>query len=884
VNSTAGSPAPLYTGGSGNNYLSPADYATIYNANPLYPAITGAGTTIAVLGRSNINIQDVIAFRSLMGLPANPPHIILNGPDPGDLGGGEEAEAVLDTSWAGALATAASVDLIVSQTTHATDGVDLSELYVINNNLANVMTESFGACEAAFTPAQEALISSNAQQAAAQGISYTVSSGDAGSAGCDLFNIEETAGGPISPNGLSSTPYTLSVGGTQFNENGAPSLYWRPANAANLSSALSYIPEDVWNVNCLGPVCGTGRILASGGAPSQYFSKPSWQSGVTGIPADGMRDTPDVSLTAAGHDPYIVCLAGSCSGSVGFFYTVYGTSASAPAFASIIALINQKTGTRLGQLAPRLYALASAENLNGCDASNTATLPAANCIFNDVTVGTNAVPGEANYNTPAETFPAKVGYDLATGLGSVNIANLVNAWGGGPVAAGPIAALSPTSLTFPGPSGGAPQVVTLSNTGSAALSIANIAVSGANASDFAASHNCGTVLSAAGSCAISVTFNPTASGARTASLVVTDNSGNAPGSTQTAGLTGNSAAAPGGSASAAYLGTDASTQGTWTGKYGLDGQLIANAANNAPSYATVAFTSAATWTWAPSTTEPRAVQTSSGSSTRIASTYYSGGFTVDVNLTDGNAHKISLYLCDYDRANRAETVSILDATSKAVLSTQSFSSFAGGVYGMWNIKGHVQIQVTRNAGINALVNALFFDTAGSGPPPPGGSTAAAAYAGPDTATQGSWTGKYGADGQMIANSLNNPASYANVAFSGSSTWTWAESTTDPRAIQVARGSYTRMSSTYYANGFTIDLNLTDGNTHKISLYLCDWDHGDRAETISIVDAASKAVLSTQSFSAFVNGVYGVWNIKGHVQIQVARNAGSNAIVNAVFVN
>ena len=119
----------------GSHYLTPLDYATIYNVNPVYPAITGAGVTIAVVGRTNINIQDVISFRSLFGLPANPPNIIVNGPNPGDLGDGEEAEAVLDTSWAGALATGATIDLVVSASTNTTDGVNLSELYIINNNL-----------------------------------------------------------------------------------------------------------------------------------------------------------------------------------------------------------------------------------------------------------------------------------------------------------------------------------------------------------------------------------------------------------------------------------------------------------------------------------------------------------------------------------------------------------------------------------------------------------------------------------------------------------------------------------------------------------------------------------------------------------------------------
>ena len=691
--------------------MAPGDYATIYNAKPLYPSITGSGTTIAVVGRTNINVADVLAFRSLLGLPANAPNIIVNGPNPGDLGGGEEAEAVLDTSWAGAIATGATVDLVVSQTTNTTDGADLSEAYIIDNNLGNVMTESFGSCEASFTSAQEAAISSLAQQAAAQGITYTVAAGDAGSAGCDNFDSEPFATGPLSVNGLGSTPYNIAVGGTQFNENGTPSLYWSATNSSTGSSALSYIPEDVWNANCTGASCGKGSILAGGGGASVFFSKPSWQNSVAGIPTDGARDVPDVSLTAAGHDAYLLCLDGSCSGSSPSFYAVYGTSAAAPSFASIVALINQKTGARQGQLAPELYYLAASESLSGCNGSNTAALPAANCIFRDVTIGANAVPGEANYNTSSETYPATTGFDLASGLGSVNIANLVNFWG--VPASVPVASLAPTSLTFAVQTDGtssAAQVVTLSNTGKATLSIAGISISGTNASDFASSNKCGSSLADGATCNISVTFTPGGFGARTAKLTVTDNSSNTAGSTQSTLLSGTGDIPV--TSSAVYDGTDTTTLGTWTGKYGSDGQSIANGLTNLPSYVSLSMSGESTYTWTTSTTDPRALQAASGASLRIASTYVAvnnNTFTIDANFLDGNTHKLALYLCDWDSQGRAESISVVNAVSQAVLNTQSFSSFSGGVWAVWNVKGHVQVQVTRTGGLNAIVNALFFD-------------------------------------------------------------------------------------------------------------------------------------------------------------------------------
>jgi hypothetical protein len=427
-----GTTKPLFTAGGVVHYLAPSDYAVIYNTNPLLSAGTnGAGTVIGVVGRTNINVQDVVSFRSVFGLPANAPNIILNGPNPGNLKGNEEVEAVLDTSWAGAVAPGAKIDLVVSASTATTDGVTLSEQYIIDHNLANVMTESFGDCEANYTSSDAATISSLAQQAAAQGITYMVATGDSGSAGCAAAGAT-SATGPISANMIATTPYTVAVGGTQFNE-GSSSAFWSSINKNTMSSALSYIPEDVWNNDCAGAFCNaTGVVLATGGGRSAYFAKPSWQTGVPGIPNDGKRDIPDVSLAAAGHDAYLLCLDGSCTTTSNMvsFVTVYGTSAATPSFAGIMALVNQKTGVRQGQANTMLYRLAAAQSWSNCNSSNTPNLPPATCIFHDVTVGTNAVPGEAGYNTPSQTYPATVGYDLATGLGSVNAAALVNAWSG----------------------------------------------------------------------------------------------------------------------------------------------------------------------------------------------------------------------------------------------------------------------------------------------------------------------------------------------------------------------------------------------------------------------------------------------------------------------
>jgi hypothetical protein len=429
---------PPQNGQPALNALAPQDYAVIYNITPVYNTYTGVGMHIGVIGRSNLfnNGQDVQDFFSQVGtgnsLGVPSFNIVLNGADPGDLGGGEEAEATLDSTWSGALAPGAAVSLVVSATTNTSDGVDLSEAYIVENNLTDIMTESFSACELFATDAQLAGQSALAEQAAAQGITYFVSSGDNGATACDDPNVAP-ATKPISVNFLASTAFNVAVGGTVFNENGNTSKYWLSTPPIS-ETALSYIPEDVWNESSL----ASGLWSSSGGASAGNIQsgagstggvpKPYWQSGVTGIPADNVRDIPDVSLTAAGHDPYLLCWEGSCTpdaqGNL-FVYFISGTSASAPSFAGIMALIDQGAGSRQGLANYILYRLAAQQGAypSQCNGSGTAAPPTSTCIFNDVTVGNNVVPGEVGTN-----YQAGSGYDLTTGLGSVNVATLQAAW------------------------------------------------------------------------------------------------------------------------------------------------------------------------------------------------------------------------------------------------------------------------------------------------------------------------------------------------------------------------------------------------------------------------------------------------------------------------
>jgi pseudomonalisin len=386
---------PEYTSGS-THYLAPADFAIIYDVAALYSSsIDGTGQTIAIVGRTNINIADAQTFRSTFRLPANNPEVVLNGRDPGIVSTDEVGEADLDVQWSGAIAPRATVKFVVSASTNATDGVDLSAQYIVSHNLASVMSTSFGSCEAGMGAAERSFYNNLWQQAAAQGITALVAAGDSGAAGCDAASASRATGG-LAVNGLGSTPYNVSVGGTEFNESGNNSLYWSATNrASTLASVLSYIPEVAWNES------GASGLWATGGGASAYYAKPAWQSG-PGVPADGKRDVPDVSFTAAGHDGYLVDIQGS-------FYIVSGTSAASPTFAGLIALVNQKTAARQGNANANFYALATAAASAGAP------------VFHGTTGGNNSVPGLTG-------FTAGPHYNQATGLGSPDAFLLVNHW------------------------------------------------------------------------------------------------------------------------------------------------------------------------------------------------------------------------------------------------------------------------------------------------------------------------------------------------------------------------------------------------------------------------------------------------------------------------
>jgi subtilase family serine protease len=487
--------------------VGPGDIATIYNFNPLFNAgYTGRGQVVAVVESTNLyNNADWATFRSVFGLnkySTGKLQIVHPAPvgggacgDPGVTG--DDGEAALDSEWASAAAPAATIMLASCASSGSTDGV-----FIAIHNLVNasappaVISVSYALCEVDNGAAENAAFNKIYEQAAAEGISVFVASGDSGAAGCSAGPGEAWSG--IGINGWGDSQYNVSVGGTDFRDkhDGTSKSFWSANTGAPWSTAKSYIPEIPWNDNCANVFIAqyfgdtnvtygangfcnsaTGSnfqtLSSGGGGPSRCYSgssttdgvvggtckgypKPSWQHGVAGIPGDGVRDTPDVSLFAAngiwGH-AYATCYTdpnggGPCTGNpASWAGDGGGTSYGAPIMAGIQALVNQYKGGAQGNAAPVLYAFAVQQFGTSGNPNCSANLGAAiesDCVFHDVVTGDIDVycGGSFNCYLPSGSFgvlstvntayrsayQAGPGYDLATGLGSVNAYNLVKQW------------------------------------------------------------------------------------------------------------------------------------------------------------------------------------------------------------------------------------------------------------------------------------------------------------------------------------------------------------------------------------------------------------------------------------------------------------------------
>ena len=476
-----------------NFYVTPADAAIIYDTpnQTFNPAATqtfdGTGVTIGILGYSALTMADVQNFRTAF-LPAStasnlPQQILDGGPDPGVLDGNDAVESLLDVEVAGGLAPGAGINYYYAASSDLSDGLILAGLRALEDNKINILSASYGECEQDLGAGGNLAWSELWQQAAAQGITVTVSTGDSGSASCDgdtsVTPVQATRG--LSVSGLASTPYNIAVGGTDFYSLANDfSTYVNTATSGSYpyyATALGYIPENPWNDSstvvgasftenspAYNDVGETDIIGGGGGLSSQAvcpgsidgdggcsqsltgYLQPAFQTGFQAI--NPVRSIPDVALLSGNgfYGAGWVFCSDSTTDEAGGIYTdcqvdsnghlindqsvgvIGGTSAAAPAFAGMLAMISQSQGgARLGQADAVLYNLAQDYNPNPSSPGKYQR------SFHDIAIGNNSVycaSGSQDCGTDnfLEGYNATPSYDMASGLGSIDLSQLISLW------------------------------------------------------------------------------------------------------------------------------------------------------------------------------------------------------------------------------------------------------------------------------------------------------------------------------------------------------------------------------------------------------------------------------------------------------------------------
>jgi hypothetical protein len=460
-----------------SHYLTPKDVATIYDINAAYNAgFTGAGQTIAVVGQSAVVTSDITSFQTAAGLTVKAPTIVLMpGSGTSTLTTGDEVESDLDLEYTGGIAKGANIFFVYTGNSQNL-GVFDALTYAIDEKIAPILSVSYGTCEANLASTEYSTYNSAFAQAAAQGQTIVAASGDDGSTDCyeNLSTITSPTAAQIATAEAlavdfpASSQYVTGLGGTEFTSAAVASsntTYWTAASGSDvISSALSYMPEQVWNDDSVATSTTAANISSGGGGVSTLTARPTWQAGVTGITSGTNRLVPDIALAASpANAGYLYCssdatstgITGSCSN--GFrdsnsqYLTVAGgTSFAAPIFAGMLAIINQsRNSTGQGLINPTLYTLAA----------NATTYASA---FHDTTAGSNACTAGSTICTTAGagSYSATTGYDQASGLGSVDLYNLLTAW---PTTTASALAATTTTLSAANtsPVSGASDVITI---------------------------------------------------------------------------------------------------------------------------------------------------------------------------------------------------------------------------------------------------------------------------------------------------------------------------------------------------------------------------------------------------------------------------------------
>jgi subtilase family serine protease len=445
----SGGPQAQFTSSqSGSHFLTPGDIATIYDITPAYSAgFTGANQSIAIVGQTYVPPTDITNFQTAVGITANlPTFVLVPGSGGSAVSSGDEAESDLDLEYSSTIAKGAQVFFV-----YTGNGGNLNVFnsiqYAVDERISPIISSSYGDCEPDLGLTNYTELNAILEQAATQGQTVISAAGDSGSTDC--YGISDTTITTVAEQEQlavdypASSQYVTALGGTEFPAAdvaaGNNTYFTAQGTTDVISSALSYIPEMVWNDDAAFVAAGSTNPLASGGGGISIFTtRPTWQTGTIGGVAfptigAGFRLLPDVSMTASpANAPFAYCTsdttawntgqAASCNSglrdsSTGDLTIAGGTSFDAPIFSGLVAIINQaRNSTGQGVINSTLYTLAASS--------------AYSTIFHDITSGGNQCLAGTLYcsSTGTSEYAATTGYDPASGLGSFDFDKLLTAW------------------------------------------------------------------------------------------------------------------------------------------------------------------------------------------------------------------------------------------------------------------------------------------------------------------------------------------------------------------------------------------------------------------------------------------------------------------------
>ena len=326
---------------------------------------------------------------------------------------------------------------------------------------------------------------------------------------------------------------------------------------------------------------------------------------------------------------------------------------------------------------------------------------------------------------------------------------------------------------------------------------------------------------------------------------------------------------------ATFVRPETAIGGSWRGALGAEGGLAYPYGTFAPpGYVKLGAYKNYPLTWSTSTTDPRALLKRTGTDRFAAAWHSTNDLFFYFNFTDTAEHQVSFYFVDFDRQNRQQLLEFYNHDTGKLLASENISNFENGRYSIWNLRGNIRVKLTRLAGPNVVLSALFFDKVAGG---------TASLLSSDINTSGTWKGVYGQEGGLAyPYGYFVPPTYVQLGAYQNYPLLWASSTADTRALQRPNGTDRMAGAWHSTNELYFFLQFKDTATHRASFYFVDFDRAGRQQKLEIFDHINGNLLHSQIITNFANGVYKTFNLSGKVRLKLTKISGPNCVMSGIL--